>query len=178
VVRSLYLLNIRLEKTPMKNYYSFAIRSLVLCFAVLAMTVAGLALSKPRPAYSGVGQEQRVRDLVEAFNARKIDAMLELVDDNVQWLHVSGTKVSVEAEGKAALRLSMERYFKSCPSCKSALEWVQGAGSRVTAMERASWTTKSLAKSQSSLSIYEFSGDKISRVYYFPAEADKPVPSK
>jgi hypothetical protein len=160
----------------MNNYYSFAVRSLVLCFAVLAMTAAGLALPKPRPAYSGVQQEQQVRDFVEAFNARKIDAMLELVDDNVQWLHVSGTTVSVEVEGKAALRLSMGRYFKSCPSCKSALEWVQRAGSRVMAMERASWTSKGVAKSQSSLSIYEFSGNKISRVYYFPAETDTPVP--
>lgn len=42
--------------------------------------------------------------------------MLELVDENVQWLNVSGAKISVEVEGNEALRQSMGRYFKSCPS--------------------------------------------------------------
>ena len=117
-------------------------------------------------------QEKRVREFVEAFNARKLDVMLELAAENIQWMHIDGAKVSIEAEGKAALRESMERYFKSCSSCRSSLEWVQIAGSRVTAMERASWTGKGGAKSQRSLSVYEFRGDKILRVYYFPAEAD------
>lgn len=101
--------------------------------------------------------------------------MLELVDENLQWLSVDGAKVSIETEGKAALRQSMMRYFSSCPSCKSSLEWVQSAGSRITAMERASWSSKSEVKSQRSLSVYEFSGDKILRVYYFPAEPGAPA---
>jgi len=144
----------------------------MLCLAVLATTVAAFALYEPRPAHSSVDQEKHVRDFVEAFNARKIDAMLELVDENVQWLSISGAKISIETEGKEALRQSMGRYFSSCASCKSSLEWVQKAGSRVTAMERASWTSKTGPKSQSGLSVYEFGGDKIVRVYYFPAEKD------
>ena len=159
----------------MKNYYALGIsRTLMLCFVVLFITVAAFAFSEPRPTYSNVPPEVRVRNLVEAFNSRNIDAMLELVDENIQWLHVSGTKITVETEGKEALRQSMGRYFTSCSSCKSSLESVQRAGTRVTAMERASWTSKSGPKSQRSLSVYEFSGDKILRVYYFPAEKDTP----
>lgn len=45
-----------------------------------------------------------MREFVEAFNARDIDVMLALADENVQWLIVDGAKVSVETEGKAALR--------------------------------------------------------------------------
>ena len=152
--------------------YSFE-RRLILSLAVLAMTVA--VLPELGPVYSRVDQEQRVRDFVEAFNARNVDAMLELVDEKIQWLTVTGARLSVEVEGREALRQSMGRYFKSCSTCKSSLESVQRAGSRVTAMERASWTTKSGPKSQRSLSIYEFSGDKILRVYYFPAEPDTRV---
>ena len=161
----------------MENQYSFGAKRIsILWLIVLAMAVVVFASSKHRFVSPGIEREKLVRDFVEAFNARNIDLMLQLVDENVQWLNVNGVKVSIETEGKDALRQSMGRYFSSCPSCKSSLEWVQSAGSRVTAMERASWSGKSGAKSQRSLSVYEFSGDKILRVYYFPAEADTPAP--
>lgn len=161
----------------MTNQFPFKAKiTLPLCLAILAMTVVALASPEFRQTGSASDQEKRVRAFVEAFNARNIDAMLELADENIQWMIIDGAKVSVETEGKAALRESMGRYFKSCPSCQSSLEWVQVAGSRVTAMERASWTSKNLARSQKSLSVYEFSGTKILRVYYFPAEAVTPVP--
>ena len=151
---------------------SRAKRTLQLGLLVLAMAIVALASPEFRQANSAGEREKSVREFVEAFNARKIDVMLELTAENIQWMHIDGATVSIEAEGKAALRKSMERYFKSCSSCKSSLEFVQIAGSRVTAMERASWSGKGGPKSQSSLSVYEFRGDKILRVYYFPAEAD------
>jgi len=141
------------------------------------MAVVALASPESQQTNSEGEQEKLVRELVEAFNTRKLDVMLEMMAENIQWLHINGTKVSIEADGKAALRESMERYFSSCSSCKSSLEWVQIAGSRVTAMERASWSAKSGPKSQRSLSVYEFSSGKILRVYYFPVEAEK-LPSQ
>lgn len=163
----------------MKNHYCFrGKRALMLWLAILALALVALASSEPGSVNSSLAQEKRVRELVEAFNTRNIDAMLELVDENIQWLNLNGSKLSIEVEGKAALRQSMGRYFSSCPSCKSSLEWVQIAGSRVTAMERASWSGKSGTKSQRSLSVYEFSGEKILRVYYFPAEVDKRADGK
>ena len=122
--------------------------------------------------------EARVLEFVSAFNQRNIDGMLELADESVQWLMVDGAKVSLETEGKAALRRSMEKYFSSCPSCKSTIEWTRRAGSRVTAFERASWTSKGETKSQKSLSVYEFRRDKILRVYYFPIDATEAVEQK
>jgi len=119
----------------------------------------------------------RVREFVAAFNARNIEAMLGAVDDNVQWLSVNEAKVTIETEGKNALRESMERYFRSCPSCQSSLEQVQKSGSRVTAMERATWSGKSGLKSQRGLSVYEFRNGKILRVYYFPADVDATSPA-
>lgn len=149
--------------------------TLQLCLVVLAMAIMALASPESQQASVGGEEEKRVREFVEAFNARKIDAMLELAAENIQWMHIDGAKVSIEVEGKAALRESMGRYFSSCSSCRSSLEWVQIAGSRVTAMERASWSAKGGAKSQRSLSVYEFRDGKIQRVYYFPAESD-PLP--
>ena len=113
--------------------------------------------------------EQQVRDYVAAFNAQNIDSMLSMVTDDLQWLSVVGDKVTVETQGKQKLRESMAAYFKSTKA-KSELEWVQTTASRVAALERASWQGKSGPKSQASLSVYEFRGGLISRVYYYPAE--------
>ena len=113
--------------------------------------------------------EQRVRDYVAAFNEQNIDSMLSMATDDIQWLMVVGDKITVETQGKAQLRASMTAYFKSTKA-KSQLEWIQTTASRVAALERASWQGKSGPKSQASLSVYEFSGGLISRVYYYPAE--------
>ena len=157
----------------MKNQSSAKAKiTLQLGLVVLVMAVVALASPASGQANSWGDQEKRVREFVEAFNTRKIDVMLELAAENIQWLLIDGAKVTIETEGKAALRESMERYFRSCPSCRSSLEWVQIAGSRVTAMERASWSGRDGAKSQRSLSVYEFREGKIFRVYYFPVEAD------
>ncbi len=157
----------------MKNSHHFGARTTFKLWLLVLVTAVAVPVSPaPRLVDSSLEPEKQVRAFVDAFNARDIDAMLTLADENVQWLMVDGAKISIETEGKAALRESMARYFRSCPSCKSSLEWTQKAGSRVTAMERASWSGKSGAKSQKSLSVYEFRGDKILRVYYFPVEVE------
>jgi hypothetical protein len=151
----------------------------VLPLALVVTIVATVALaSTSRATSAGIEQEKQVREFVAAFNDRKIDVMLELTSENIQWMIIDGAKISVETDGKVALRESMQRYFKSCPSCKSSLEWIQIAGSRVTAMEQASWSGKDGPKSQRSLSVYEFRDGKISRVYYFAAEASAGVKKK
>ena len=96
--------------------------------------------------------------------------MLSMVSDDIQWLSVAGDKITVETQGKAKLRESLTANFKSTPSAKSELEWVQATASRVVALERAAWQSKSGPKSQASLSVYEFRAGLISRVYYYPVE--------
>jgi hypothetical protein len=155
----------------MKNRRPFGVkRTLQLGLVFLAMAMVAPASLESQPKSSGGEPEKRVREFVEAFNTRKVDAMIEMTAEKIQWMIIDGAKISIETEGRAALRASMERYFRGCSSCKSSLEWVQTAGSRVTAMERASWSGKDGAKSQRSLSVYEFQDGKILRVYYFPAE--------
>jgi len=114
--------------------------------------------------------EQRVRDYVAAYNERKLDVMMAMVSDDVQWLDIAGDKITVETQGKTKLRESLTSYWKSVPTSKSELEWIQSTGSRVAAKEKAIWQAKSGEKSQSSLSVYEFQNGLIARVHYFPVE--------
>ena len=163
----------------MNHHYSRAKRISRLWLTVIAASLAAVvtvSVESGNPI-AQAEHETRVREFVAAFNARNTEAMLGAVDENVQWLSVNEAKVTIETEGKNALRESMERYFRSCPSCKSSLEWVQKSGSRVTAMERASWSGKSGLKSQTGLSVYEFKSGKILRVYYFPADVDISSPA-
>lgn len=138
------------------------LRNSIPLFVLLSMTA--LAADAPK------SNDQKVRDFISAFNSREIDTMMAMVSDDIQWLSVAGDKIAVETQGKSALRDSLTSYFTSMPSAKSALEWVQASESRVAALEKASWTSKSGAKSQSSLAVYEFSDGLIVRVYYYPAE--------
>lgn len=141
---------------------------------VSAVTVANSQTSPPVTDFKvESAQEGRVREFVAAFNAHDSGRMLEMADENIQWVGVDGVAAalaSVKTENSKALRETMDGYFKRCPSCKSYLEWIQSAGSRVTTLERAEWTTKSGLKTQKSLAVYEFRAGKIWRVYYFPAE--------
>jgi uncharacterized protein (TIGR02246 family) len=137
---------------------------LVLLVVINMSSAASFAADKQK------SNEQLVRDYVAAFNSRDIDAMLSMVTEDIQWLTVAGDKLAIETDGKPKLRQSMAAYFKSNPSAKSELEWVQVTKLRVAALEKASWQAKSGPKSQSSLSVYEFRDGLIARVYYYPAE--------
>ena len=137
---------------------------ILLALLYLAFTPRSFAAETPK------SNEQRVRDYVSAFNKQDLDTMLGMVSGDIQWLSVAGDKITVETEGKARLRESLAAYFKSMPTVKSELEWVQVTASRVAALERASWKSKSGTKSQATLSVYEFRAGLITRVYYYPAE--------
>lgn len=107
---------------------------------------------------------------IAAFNAQDSGAMANLVTNNIEWLSIASSQMAVDAKGKNNLIESMETYFKSCPTCRSKITEMVSTVSRVSAVEVASWQEKSDLRSQSAISVYEFSDGLISRVYYFPAE--------
>ena len=141
------------------------------CFVSLGLLIV---LAAPTTGSSKFDQqperEKLVRQLVAAFNDRNISGMLDVLDEDAQWLSIAGEKITLESSGKKSLRDRMVSYFRTCKSCKSSLDWIQTTGNRVLAMERATWLSKTGLKSHASLSVYEFRNNKILRVYYFPTE--------
>ena len=126
--------------------------------------------SVPNPVAQPSSHAAAVRGFVDAFNARDIDAMLALATDDVEWLSVDGSKMSVETAGKDALRTSMTAYFKSCPTCRGTVEILGATVARVSTIETATWTDASGPRAQQGMSILEFRDGRIRRVYYFAAE--------
>ena len=140
---------------------------------LLPLAVVMVVFLVPTIGKSDLSENERenlVRRLVEAFNNHNVPQMMDLLDDDIQWLTVQPDKIKVEASGKRALEAQMVSYFQSCKSCKSSLDWIESSGERVSAMERASWETNAGVKSQATLSVYEFRRNKIFRVYYFPVK--------
>ena len=149
----------------MKHQRQMSRRFSFLLLFVIAMFHPGYSQSIPE-----FDRESLVRTFVERFNRQETDQMLEMIDDSFQWVSITDGKAGVHLEGKPALKREMEQYFAKCASCRSKLLWVQSTGSRITAMEEASWMTKNGSKSQRSLSVYEFKSQRIVRVYYFSVE--------
>lgn len=113
---------------------------------------------------------KQVRDFIEAFNARDLDKMARFTHPRIEWLSVSGSATTTVTQGQAALRTSMEDYFKSTPSARSEVGKLMAVGDHVAVEETASWTDLDVKKSQSSLSVYQFEGGLIRRVWYYPAK--------
>ncbi len=112
-----------------------------------------------------------VRQFLAAFNAHDPAAMAELVADDIKWLSVNGSTLTVELEGKAGFVEAMREYFDGCPSCQSEIRSLMSSGERVSAVEVASWMGSNGQNAQQSMAVYEFSGSRIRAVYYFPEEA-------
>ena len=119
-------------------------------------------------------ESKTVGEFINAFNARRLEAMMSLVTDDIKWISVAGDRLTTETADKAALRRFLEGYFKSCPTCRSKLTNISRYGNRVTMTETATWQTDKGMRSSDSFAVYEFSGGLIARVYYYgePAQSD------
>lgn len=146
-------------------------------FAGLPFSLDQVPSAAPRPAQEASlatadDRQEILREFIEAFNERDFDGLLTHITEDIQWVSVEGAKAVVLADGEFELATSLESYFEASPTSRSSLEWIKTAGSRLTALERVTWTNQAgKDQSQVSLSVYEFKGEKIARVHYFPAEA-------
>jgi len=126
--------------------------------------------SQPDSTTTVVAYEKIVRAYVDAFNAHDTEAMLKMVTGDVQWLSVDGQTVTVETNSKAELRKSMNNYFSACSTCRSTIADIFTTRGRVAALEIAGSDRSPGGRRRQSLSVYEFSGTLINRVYYYPVE--------
>lgn len=115
------------------------------------------------------GLTGKVRQFVEAFNQKDVDAMLFIAAEDMSWMSISNQKLELETASRAKLRESMLAYFKSTPSARSEIRSIHESGPFVYSLEQAFWAVKGKEKSQCSMAVYEFSDDKIRNVWYFPS---------
>lgn len=109
-------------------------------------------------------------EYVEAYNARDLQAMLELMHEDIEWLSIEGSEVVAFASGKADLSAQMEAYLASPSATFSTVEGSVKDGRFVAVREVAHWTDgEGKARSQSALAVYEIEKGLVRRVWYYPA---------
>ncbi|MDT0595471.1 nuclear transport factor 2 family protein [Glaciecola petra] len=105
-----------------------------------------------------------------AWNAKDLAKMATLMHPDIEWLSVSGSKISVETKGKDELVSALEKWFLSPDLPKGSLRDWSINGNFVAVTETASWLDDAnQQQSQSSLTVYELQDKLIRRVYYYPS---------
>jgi len=111
-----------------------------------------------------------VRAQVAAFNHHEADAVAALLAPAVKWFALDRDQLSVEGDGRDAIRTWLAGYFKSFPDVRSEMADVTQAGAFVSYRERTNWTAKDgQPRAQQALAVYEVHDGLIARVWYFPA---------
>src|SRR4051812_4293545 len=111
-----------------------------------------------------------VRAQVAAFNQHDPAALAALLAEKIKWFSLDGDKLSIDGDGREAIRTWLVGYFKSLPDVRSEMSDVTQNGAFVSYRERASWTTKDgKSRAQQSLAVYEVHDGLITHAWYFPA---------
>lgn len=113
------------------------------------------------------GNDSIVEQFMDAYNNHSVDAMLELTTDDVRWMSVAGDKISIEADGKVALRSAMTDFFANRLHARSRHRSIKRSSSFVYTLAEAYAAS---GERQCSVSIYELQRNKIANVWYFAAQ--------
>jgi hypothetical protein len=144
----------------------------ILCTTAMSLALVACASGgriQP-PARDADTRVDAVRAFVAAFNAQDATRMAALASPQIEWLGVDGRSITIESIGRAELMAEMTDYFRGCPSCRSRIEQVMVGPERVVTLELAYWQGAQGPRQQQSVAVYEFDGERIRRVHYFPAE--------
>ena len=118
-----------------------------------------------------------LRAYLEAYNRHEPDAVAAFLAPEIKWLSLDAEKLSVDGDGREALRTWLAGYFKSLPDVRSDFLAIEQTGAYLTVRERASWTAKDgTRRSQQAHGVYEIRDGLIARVWYFPSVRD-PAPA-
>jgi hypothetical protein len=117
-----------------------------------------------------VDRVSRVMAYAEAYDQRDLEQMLKLTAVNIRWMSVYDDKVAVETADQAALRGALQQHFSRSGLSKSSLSGIVSYGDFVSAIEKVTSIKNGKSHSACSLSVYQFDGDLIAAVWYYPAQ--------
>lgn len=89
---------------------------------------------------------------------------MDMVTDDIRMYSVNSDTVTIDIEGNENLRNWLTNYFQDLPNVSSEISNINEVGNRISFIETAHWGEN---RSQSSLAVYEFLDQKISRVWYY-----------
>ncbi len=110
-----------------------------------------------------------VKNYVEAYNLRDLQAMMKHTVENIHWGIVDGDKVMIETKDRKSLTKALKQHFSRARKSHSNLIGISQYGNFVSAIEQVTSTKDGQPRSQCSLSVYQFDERLIEFVWYYPA---------
>lgn len=109
----------------------------------------------------------RTSDFISAYNAGDLDRMMVLLDQDIRWLSIDGASMSVEAEGRVALRTAMADYFAAGSRAPSRMRFMRRDGEFVIGVEEIMRAQSGIGKNRCSVVVYRFEKTLIAAVWYY-----------
>lgn len=136
---------------------------------VITLPALALVMATACPSLASDAQDEIrvVREFVAAFNAHDADAMLALAAEDIRWMSVSETEITVQAESANALGEAMAGYFSNTPGARAEIRSITASGPFVNTVEEAFWGVDGEENSQCAIAVYELAGEEIKSVWYF-----------
>ncbi|MBI2812968.1 MAG: nuclear transport factor 2 family protein [Opitutae bacterium] len=120
-----------------------------------------------------------LRAYLDACNRHEPDAVAALLAPGVKWLSLEADKLTVDGDGREALRTWLAGYFGKLPDVRSEFLSIEQTGAFLSVRERAAWTGKDgTRRSQQSHGVYEIRDGLIARAWYFPSVRDPAPPTR
>jgi len=142
----------------------------VLLFSTILIFAVSCSDSRP-PTIETTPNQSLVQSYADAYNDHNLDAMSEMMDTNIEWISIEGSKQTIVTGDKETLIQELTSYFASDPTSISTHSDWNVNGKYVSTKETVTFTRKDGSQgSQASISVYEVQSGLIRRVWYFPAE--------
>ena len=144
-------------------------------FALVASVLVGAACTRSPESTTATPSLDTpeiavVRAATAAFNAHDPEKLAALYAEDIKWLGIDSDKISVEGEGRTAVRDWLAGYFRNNPNVRSEISDLAQTGIYVSFRERTTWTAQDgSTRAQTALAVYQVRDGKIKRAWYFPA---------
>jgi hypothetical protein len=148
-----------------------------LVFAVIVLVAFGLlrwagpgSPTLRRSSSVATPEAAVLRAYRDAFNQHNAEAVAALLSPTVKWFSVDTDKLSVEGDGREAIRIWLIKYFQAQPDVRSEFESLEQTGTLIAVREQVTWTDMDRKQiSQQSHGVFEIRNGLITHVWYFPA---------
>lgn len=132
----------------------------------IAITVFLVGCAGTKPMLQDSAPERIIQVMVDAYEARDLDAMMAVFDEEIEWMSVEGRKIQLVATGRPALRGMMAENLAQFPDASWQVESMQRSGRFVTTTEYASWDGG--ASSLRNAVVYEIVDAQVRRIWFYP----------
>ncbi len=103
-----------------------------------------------------------------AYDDKDYDRMMSFVSDDYEYYGITDEGPQLRAKGKEQAMAGLQMVLESDTYVKGEVEFLKTFGNVVVALEKDQFREGDKVVTRSTLGIYEYQGDKLTRAFSFP----------